>query len=114
MKENLESRVQRLKSEINRQPTLKELEIMAAKKANAAATPATPAKEAAPAKEVDPNSVPLASICKEIGISGQVARRKLRAAKLSKDGRWAWNKDSPELKKVRELLSPKAREASAA
>jgi hypothetical protein len=103
-----------VKSEINRQPTLKELESMAAKKSNATAAPAPEPKAAAPAKEVDPNLIPLATVCKEFGISGQVARRKLRAAKLSKDGRWAWNKDSPELKKVRELLTPKAKEASAA
>lgn len=85
---------------------------MASKKA-APAAPATQngqtsAATAAPAKgkaEVDPNMVQLADVCKELGITGQVARRKLRAAKLPHEGRWQWPKDSEELKKAKIVLT---------
>lgn len=94
---------------------------MAAKKNSAAPAPAptaapTPAPagapaaataEAAPKKEIDPNAVPLADICKELGLTGPVARRKLRAAKANKDGRWVWQKGSKELEEVKKILSAK-------
>ena len=90
---------------------------MAAKK-NAAAPAPTPAPTSTPAtasaapaekvvKEVDPNAVPLAEICKELGIAGPVARRKLRAAKVNKDGRWIWQKGSKELEQIKAILSAK-------
>jgi hypothetical protein len=89
---------------------------MAAKKNAAAPTPAPAsaptASIAAPAvekavKELDPNAVPLADICKELGITGPVARRKLRASKVTKDGRWVWQKGSKELEQVKAILSAK-------
>jgi len=86
---------------------------MATKK-NAAPAPAandpTKAPKAAK-KELDPNQISLAQICKEEKILGQVARRKLRAAKMVKDGRWVFTKGSPEEKKVRELIRAKAEKA---
>lgn len=73
--------------------------------ASAPANTAAPAEK--PAKEVDPNAITLAEICKELGIAGTVARRKLRAKKVQKDGRWVWQKGSKELEEVRKLLSEK-------
>lgn len=94
----------------------------AAKKAPTPAPAPTAAPAAAPAEkakpEKDPNVVTLAELCTEIGIAGTAARRKLRAKKVNKDGRWQWQKDSKELAAVRELLiakdEPKAEAPAAA
>jgi hypothetical protein len=104
---NLEASLQRVKEVLARPPTEKEMKTMATKK-NAAAPASKASASAAPKakKEADPNMITLAAVCKEIGITGQVARRKLRAAKLVRDGRWAFQKDSRELAEVRKLLTP--------
>lgn len=68
-------------------------------------------KAAAPAAEAagDENTVTLSSLCEELEIEPVAARRKLRNAKVERgDGRWAWEKDSSALKKVREVLAPAA------
>lgn len=111
---NLESRLQRVKQTLARPPTEKEMKIMAAKKAPAPAAKAN-AAAAAPAKEPakkanDENLVTLAEICKEMGITGQAARRKLRAAKLQKEGRWVFEAGSAEEKRVREILAARPAE----
>jgi hypothetical protein len=78
---------------------------VAAKKAEA--KPKAPGENGAAKKapvEIDPDSVPLGELLKEANIGGQAARRKLRAAKLARSGRWAWKKGSTELKAAREAL----------
>lgn len=115
---DLDSRLQRVKDSLSHPPTEKEIALMASKK-NAAA-PSTPANKGdapkAAKKELDPNQISLATICKELKVVGQVARRKLRAAKMVKDGRWVFTKGSPEEKRVREILTAKekAKDAEAA
>lgn len=113
--QELAQKVARIKEQVLHQH--KETKMAAKKNAAAAPTPVapTPAPTAAekPKKEVDPNAVALSEICKEIGITGQVARRKLRAAKLAKDGRWSWQKGSKELEQVKALLKPAPAAAAA-
>lgn len=71
-----------------------------------AATKATAKKRATANQE---GMISLASLAEEIGISATAARRKLRDAEFERgEGRWAWPKDSGDLKKVREILKPVA------
>jgi hypothetical protein len=72
--------------------------------------PAPTDKPAPKAKaEVDPDLVTLAALCKEYGIVGRIARRRLRSAfnQVGTGSRWEWKKDSADLVKVRTLLAPK-------
>ena len=47
----------------------------------------------------------LADICKELGVEGRIARRKLRTAKFEQPGAtWAWEEGSKEIDEVKELL----------
>ena len=72
--------------------------------------PAPADKPAPKAKaEVDPDLVTLAALCKEYGIVGRIARRRLRSAfnQVGTGSRWEWKKDSADLVKVRTLLAPK-------
>ena len=117
-RQELEARVRSIQAQlVNTQP-LMEIKTMATKKAAPAANsapPTTTEKTPAPAKaEVDPNVVTLAEVCKEVGTTGTVARRKLRAAKLQRDGRWAWPKGSKELAEVKKLITPKEEEEAPA
>lgn len=66
-------------------------------------------KEKKEKEEKDPNVVELASLCKEYGILGRIARRRLRKVlgKLPQGTRWEWNKDSDQLQKVRDILAAK-------
>lgn len=73
------------------------------------ATPPVPAapkaKEKAP---VDPDLVTLADLLTEYKLVGRIARRRLRKAlgTVGTGSRWEWKKDSTDLAKVREILSP--------
>ena len=74
----------------------------------------TPVEKVKKVKQADdPNIVTLAALCKELKITGQAARRKLRSAKLNRDGRWNWPKDSDELDEVREILTAKEEKEAA-
>ena len=107
MKE-LGSRLQRVKSVLARPPTNEETTMsVSINKAVKSPTGNAAAAAVKAKKEIDPNLIPLATLCKELKISGQAARRKLRAAKLTKDGRWAFQRGSAEERKVRELLTAK-------
>lgn len=66
-------------------------------------------KEKKEKEEKDPNVVELATLCKEYGILGRIARRRLRKVlgKLPQGTRWEWNKDSDQLQKVRDILAAK-------
>jgi len=56
-------------------------------------------------KKTDDNLTSIESLAKEAKLSGQVARRKLRGAKVNRDaGRWAWPKGSADLKAARAAL----------
>jgi hypothetical protein len=113
---NEDSRLQRVKKVLARPPNEKELKVMASKKGAAPAAKANAAEAPAKAKKaaVDENMITLADLCKELKIQGQAARRKLRAAKLQKDGRWVFEIGSAELKKVREILTAKPKEEAEA
>lgn len=70
----------------------------------------SPSKKAAAKKaEKDPNMLELADLCKEYGVLGRIARRRLRKVlgKLPQGERWAWSKDSEALTRVREILAAK-------
>lgn len=66
-----------------------------------------PAPTEKPAK--DPDLVTLADLCKECGIVGRIARRRLRKAYgvIGTGDRWEWKKDDAKLEAVRKLLSAK-------
>lgn len=66
----------------------------------------TPAKKATPKKvESTGGLVTLGDLCKELGVEGRVARRKLRGSEIEKPGaQWAWEEGSKELNSVIELL----------
>lgn len=71
-------------------------------------TPAPKAKapkaEKAPKNE---NSVSLKSVAAEFKMDPRAARKKLRAKGMKAEGRWAWDKGSKDLDKVRDLLGQK-------
>lgn len=46
----------------------------------------------------------LADLASEAGITGASARRRLRAAELSPEGRWSWEPGSKALKEARKAL----------
>lgn len=48
--------------------------------------------------------VTLADLANEASITTAAARRKLRAAELSREGRWAWDPGSKDLKAARKAL----------
>lgn len=63
--------------------------------------------EAAPkkaAKAADSDTVTLADLASEAKITGAAARRKLRGANLSPEGRWKWEDGSKSLKEARKVL----------
>ncbi len=57
-------------------------------------------------KDEDSNDgmITLADLAGEAKISGAAARRKIRAAELERDGRWAWKDGSKSLKTARKAL----------
>lgn len=56
------------------------------------------------AKSDSDGKVTLAELCGEAGITTAAARRKLRDAELSREGRWAWEPGSKSLKDARKAL----------
>lgn len=57
-----------------------------------------------PEAESTEGKVTLAELASEAGITNAAARRKLRDAELSREGRWAWEEDSKGLKEARKAL----------
>ena len=100
------------------QPLTRKERKMAKKKLAKKTAPASNAAETAPAAEAAPaeedNRVSLATLCEEVGIAPQAARRKLRASNLVKDGRWAWPEDSDELEEARAVISKEEEKEEAA
>jgi hypothetical protein len=61
-------------------------------------------KKAAKSNGSTEGKVTLADLASEAKITGASARRKLRDAELSRDGRWAWEDGSKALKDARKAL----------
>lgn len=111
--DELKMRLDRVKQVLD-SSTTKETE-MAAPKKTATKKPAakkdngevgTPVAKTKKVKQSeDTNLVTLAALAKEVGMTPQAARRKLRSAKLQRDGRWSWKVDSDELEEAREALT---------
>src|SRR3990167_2898058 len=64
-------------------------------------TKKTPTKKKPPTGE---NLVSLSDVCKELKLQPRAARRILRDSKLKHNGRWAWEKNSSDLTKVKSTL----------
>lgn len=56
------------------------------------------------AKKDDSDMVTLADLASEAKITGASARRRLRDADMSPEGRWKWKDGSKELKEARKVL----------
>lgn len=65
----------------------------------------TAEKKTAKKKQPQEGMVTLPDLCKELGVEGRIARRKLRTAKFEKPGStWAWEEGAKEIDEVKELL----------
>jgi hypothetical protein len=64
-------------------------------------------KPAARADAADSNLVHLKQLCFDLDLEPRIARRRLRKARgnVGTGHRWAWEPDSPELAKVRQILA---------
>ncbi len=62
------------------------------------------AKKASKPEKSEDGKISLSDLCGEAGITTAAARRKLRDADLSREGRWAWEDGSKALKDARKVL----------
>lgn len=105
--EKLERTIGEVESDLNEEPapdkpTPKKVKKVAKSKKAAKKV----SKKSASRSESSDGKVKLADLASEVGITAAAARRKLRAANLSRDGRWAWEEGSKELKAARKALEP--------
>lgn len=106
MTDHFQEQLEKVKSSMSDPTkTIEEPEMATKAKKTTTKKPATE-KKAKPAK--NDNLVSLKTVAAEFKLDARAARKKLRSGGLKADGRWAWEKDSKDLSKVREILSAKA------
>lgn len=115
---NIKSKIEAIKEELSKpipepRTTRKEKKVATKKKGKGKGknkkvtkTSKKVSKKAAKSKG-DGNTVSLAELANDAGISGQKARQKLRAAGIEREegSRWAWAKGSKALKAAQKALS---------